>query len=77
MSNTPMLASMNVSGSVASISHARTPIASPNNCTPVQRVTQKSAMAAIALGSRRAAGVSPSAAMARPCSQWKRTGLSM
>ena len=41
MSNTPMLASMNVSGSVASISHARTPNASPNNCTPVQRVTQE------------------------------------
>ena len=77
MSNTPMLPSRNVSGSVASISHARTPIASSNNCAPVQRVIQKSAIAAIALGRRMAACVSPSAAMARPCSQWKRTGLSM
>ena len=69
MSNTPMLPSMNVSGSVASISHPRTPMRSSNSCSPVQRVIQKSAMAAIALGSRIAVSVSPSTAIASPCSQ--------
>ena len=69
MSNTPTLPSRNVSGKVASISHARTPMRSSNSCWPVQRVIQNSATAPIALGSRIAVFVSPSTAMASPCSQ--------
>ena len=77
MSKTPMLPSRNVSGTVASISHARMPIVGSNNCAPVHCVNRNNAIAATALGSRIAASVSPRNAIAIPCSQWNRTGLSM
>jgi len=69
MSKMPMLASMNVIGTVASMSQARTPTRSSNNRAPVHCVIQKSASAAIALGSRIAISVSPSTAIASPCNQ--------
>ena len=65
---------MNVSGTVASISQARTPCDSSNNCAPIHRVIQKSASAAIALG-RRIAVRSRRAPHRKPLHPVKQDGL--